>query len=126
MSTDVVRGAGRLGFEAFGTACGLAVVVGALALLVPSFATLTVSLVALAVAGWASARRRIASGSAGPGPLRSAHALALALLAGATVLYFLPDDALAAARSLLLALAVVPLWVVERGDVGPGRRRGRS
>ncbi len=97
-----------LGFEAFGTASGLAIVSGALALLVPGLAMLTAALAGLAVAGWASigARRRAAD------RLRSSPAL---LVLGLAAVGFLdPPVPLVRARALLLALGLVPLWLGER------------
>jgi hypothetical protein len=49
---------GRLGFEAFGTAAGLALVTGGLSVVAPFFSMLTGTLVALGLAGWAAAPRR--------------------------------------------------------------------
>ncbi len=107
--TGVTGAAGPLGFEAFGCACGLAVVAGALARVVPGFAELTVALVALAVAGWASLHGR---GTLRPARVR--HALPFAVLAGAGALFLVPPPALAPWHALLLGLAVVPLWAQER------------
>ncbi len=107
------RMASDLGFEAFGTACGLAVIAGALSLAVPTLAPVLLPLAALAVAGWASRQRR----AAGPGPAtgsRLAPALALALLAGMVGLFLDPPPALATERGFLLGLALVPLWATGR------------
>jgi hypothetical protein len=116
---------GPLGFEAFGTACGLAVVAGALSVVVPEFSVLTATLVALALAGWASLRRR------GPpvlGWVRARfgpYALSFGALAAAAGLYVDPSGPIGLWRSLVLGLGVVPLWVVERARVpNPGAAAG--
>jgi len=112
---------GPLGFEAFGTACGLAVVVGGLSLLLPGLATLTGTLTALAVAGWAAGRRRGPDGGHGPRGLSAVDAGALGLLAAAGALALWPSAPLGASRGLLLGLAVVPLWSAERARRGARR-----
>jgi len=112
--TDRRDGTVGLGFEAFGTACGLAVVSGALSLLAPAFDGLTLALVALALAGWASLHRR---GGSGGGRLRGsvgAYAVPFALLAAVVVVFVAAPAPLGPTRALFLALGVVPLWVVER------------
>lgn len=117
---------GTLGFDTFGTACGLAVIAGALALLVPTLAALTATLVALAVAGWAARHRR-----GGPPRYRSARSTLAELvpwlpLAAAAVLFVAPVAPWADARALLLGLGTVPVWVVERGGSGRWLRGRRS
>jgi hypothetical protein len=123
---DRGSGPGELGFETFGAACGLAVVAGALATLVPSLDALTVALVALSVAGWASLHRR----SAGPGrvlagPLGTYLGPLLLLGAGATTFLCAPAP-LVPWRGLVLGLSLVPLWAVERrhGVIRAYRRDG--
>lgn len=105
---------GELGLEAFGTASGLAVIAGSLAVVVPMFDALTVTLVALAIAGWASARRRGArrAGVAVRAVVASAVGLVALGIAGAA--YVAPPAPLAPWRALVLALGVVPLWTLER------------
>jgi hypothetical protein len=106
---------GELGFDAFGTACGLGVVAGALGVVVPSLDLLTLTLVALAVAGWASHHRRP------PDPMRpvarplGAYLGSFVVLAVGTVAFFDAPGPVAPWRGLLLGLTAVPLWVVERG-----------
>lgn len=100
-----------LGFEAFGTACGLAVVAGAVALLAPGLTMLTGALVALAVAGWASLHRP----ASGRRPTSIAYLPPFAILAVAGGVFLDPTAPLGSGRALLLGLSVVPLWVVERG-----------
>jgi len=110
---------GGLGFEAFGTACGLAVVAGALSVVAPMCDALTVTLVALAVAGWASLHRRD-----GRTHRHSRRALAVylgpfAVLAVALGVYLDAPGTVAPWKALTLGLAVVPLWAVERRPPRP-------
>ncbi len=101
-----------LGFETFGTAVGLGVVVGALSLVAAQLSVLAGTLAALAVAGWASLRyrERRHGGRLGSGPRWAA----LAAVAAGGVVYLDPPEPLAPLRALLLGLGLVPLWVVER------------
>lgn len=105
---------GALGFEAFGTACGLAVVAGALAVVTPMLDGLTVTLVALALAGWASLHRREGRISGRFLTARPTHLAAFAVLATAVGLFFDPPPTVAPWKALLLGLALVPLWASER------------
>lgn len=106
--------AGELGFEAFGTSCGLAVVTGGLSVVRPAFDVLTVTLVALALAGWAS-RHRGAAAHPGPRPRHPVgYAVAFVLLGMAGLMFFDPPGPVVPLRALLLGLGVVPLWAVER------------
>jgi hypothetical protein len=116
---------GPLGFEAFGTSCGLALVAGALAAVVPSLAMLTAALVALALAGWASLRRR-AEGGRTLGSRPATYALPLAALTCGALVFVDPADPFGPWKALALGLTVVPLWAVERRRVGraAGRRGG--
>jgi hypothetical protein len=112
---------GRLGFEAFGTASGLAVVVGALSAVDPDLTILTATLAALAIAGWGAAR------GAAPGgrpPLRSSRAVAglVALGLGGT-LFLAPPPLLVRWRGLALGLGVVAFWLSARWG-GPTGVRG--
>jgi hypothetical protein len=117
--------AGELGLDAFGTACGLAVVAGALSVIAPTFDVLTATLVALALAGWASVHRREAGR---PRPLTASfevYAVPFALLGGAAVVFLDPPGPVVPWRALLLGLGVVPLWTAERlrpGSSGRPRR----
>lgn len=116
---------GALGFETFGTASGLAIISGAIALVVPMFTMLTVVLATLALAGWASLRHRKRRD-----PVRPAAVgllLAVGLFAAAVALFLEPPPLVAPARSLLLGLGLVPLWVRERtgGSAPPAGREGR-
>jgi hypothetical protein len=113
---------GGLGYEAFGSACGLAVVSGALAVVVPGFDILTATLVALALAGWASIHRRERRTATPLGPSLRRFAAPFAVLAVGVGVYVEPPAPVAVWRALLLGLGVVPLWLIERS--GPGGRRG--
>lgn len=113
--------AGQLGFEAFGTACGLAVVTGALSVVAPTFDLLTLTLATLALAGWASLHRRATDRPRRLGPGAGAFAVPFAVLSAALVLFVAPPPPLAPWRALLVGLGVVPLWVTERHGHGPGR-----
>lgn len=115
---------GRLGADAFGTASGLALVTGALSLLLPSLRFPTATLAALAVAGWASVRRRPARDGPGRAHLGAGRLSSLGLLAVAAAAFLDPPAALQPLRGLLLALALVPLWWLERGAPGRPRRPG--
>ena len=111
----------RLGFAAFGTSVGLAVLLGALSVAVPGLVAVTGTLAALAVAGWATLPRRL-----GPTPWARRGAVSLvgcALLLGAAA-YLLPPVFLVPYRGLAIALGLVPLWLLERR--GRPRRSARG
>jgi hypothetical protein len=111
----------RLGFETFGTAVGLGVVVGALSLVAGQLCVLSGTLAALAIAGWASLRYR--EGRPGGWVGSGTRWAALTAVAAGAVVYLDPPPPLAPLRALLLGLGLVPLWVVERrrgGDVLAG------
>ena len=105
---------GEIGREAFGTACGLAVVAGGLSVVAPMFDLLTVTLVALALAGWSSAHRRGAGVRRPLAACLGTYGLPFCVLAGVTLVFFDPPGPVAPWRALLLGLGVVPLWTVER------------
>jgi hypothetical protein len=123
--TGTLPAAGELGFDTFGTACGLAVIAGALAVVVPTLALLAPTLVALALAGWAVRHRQGDRRRARSSAARAGAVGAWLLLAGGTAAYLDPLGPWRAGRALLLGLGVVPLWVLERREPGPGRSRGR-
>ncbi len=115
-------GAGRalsLGFEPFGAAVGLAIISGALALRLPDLESLAGALAALGIAAWASLLP--AGAWHRSDPKRGRRGIALAVAAAAGIAYLRPDAALASGRALLLAVGLVPLWLVERRRP-PGRR----
>ncbi len=105
---------GELGFEAFGTACGLAVVTGALAAVAAGFTLLTGTLAALAVAGWASRHRRSRLDGGSPVRPRGSYVLPFAALGAGALVFLDPPGELARWRALLLALGLLPLWLAER------------
>lgn len=103
-----------LGFEAFGTACGLAIVAGALSAFAPALSMLTAALAALAVAGWASLRAPAGPGKGARTRAAKAYLLPFVALATAGVLFLDPAAPVGPWRALVLALGLVPLWSVER------------
>jgi hypothetical protein len=104
-------------FDAFGVAVGATVVSGGLAVVLPFLLALTGTLAALAFAAWVALARARA-----PNPrARSRSQWGIALFAlglGATV-FLLGPEPLARIRGLLLALALLPLWAVERNPPPP-------
>ncbi len=109
---------GAVGSEAFGTACGLAVIVGALAVVAPELDLLVAAMVALGLAGWASVHRR-GRPRLGPGAgRRAAYAIAFSVLGAGVVLFVAAPAPLGPWRPLLLGLGVLPLWTVERRRTG--------
>lgn len=118
--TDPVAGS-----EAFGTACGLAVVVGAMSVVVPALDVLVAAMTALALAGWASLHRGRRLGSGSRRRRQPAYAVAFSAIAVAALLYMDPPTPLAPWHALGLGLATVPLWTVERRRARrPGEARG--
>ncbi|HTP54367.1 MAG TPA: hypothetical protein VML94_05345 [Thermoplasmata archaeon] len=108
-----VRRSPPLGFDPFAASVGLALIVGALAVVLPALAVLTGTLAALALASWAVRRRRLPRLSRGRRtPLRGGSVV---LIGAAGVLYLDPPPPFAPFRSLGLALALVLFWV-EAGD----------
>lgn len=106
------RSAATIEFDTFGVGVGLAVIVGALSLLAPYLDALTAALAALALAGWAAGRshdRRF--GRTGDASLRVVGVAGAA--AGAVAFLLLPGST-AGVRGLVLGLALVPLWLIER------------
>jgi hypothetical protein len=110
----VDRSGHDLGREAFGTACGLSVVVGGLGTVAPGFDALVATLVVLALAAWASVHRRAYGGLAAIARAPAAFGGAFAALALAAAASAAAPAPLAAWRGLVLGLGLVPLWVVER------------
>jgi len=106
-------GAGRtIEFEAFGTSVGIAMVCGALSVILPTLSAAVGTLSALAVASWvALVRQGRLPVYRAPG---SSSAVALAALGGCGALYLDPPGPLLEYRGLLLAIGLVPLLLVER------------
>lgn len=110
-------------FEVFGTSIGVGLVAGALSVVDPFLVALAGTLAALALAGWASMLHRHDVQRADLA--RPDRLLALGLLVAGAVVYGVPIPGLTQYRGLLVALAVVPLWVAERRrPAGLGRPVG--
>jgi hypothetical protein len=101
----------RLGFEAFGAASGLSIVVGALSVVAPYLTVLTATLALLAVAGWAVERR--SSPRAAPAHHRTG--VGLGVLTVASALFLDASPALREVRGLVLGLGVAGFWAAVRG-----------
>jgi hypothetical protein len=100
-------------FDSFSTAAGSSLISGALSVVAPFLTALTVTLVALAVAGWvALLRQRRFPARDLVHPSRLA---ALATLASGATFFLLPVSFTVDLRGLALATTLVPLWLVERG-----------
>jgi hypothetical protein len=115
--TEVPGRARVFDFEAFGTSTGLAVVCGALSVVVPSLTAGTAALAALGLASWVSLARR--RGVLAWNTLEIPTGVALAVLGASMVAYLVPPAPLALYRGLLLSFGLLPLVLVER------RRRAR-
>jgi len=112
----------EIGREAFGTACGLAVVAGALAVLLPEFDGLVAALVALAFAAWASLHRRGAASSLRGGRPAVTYGLAFLPVVVGVGVFLDPPSTFAPWRGLALGSALLPLWWTDRaGGVARGR-----
>ncbi len=99
-----------LELDTFGLAVGTALIAGGLSVVAPFLAALVGALAALALASWAMA---LGSGRWTRARWRSSGPGLVALALGA--LGFLdPPTALSAYRGLVLAIGLVPLWVLER------------
>ncbi|HTP56137.1 MAG TPA: hypothetical protein VML53_05700 [Thermoplasmata archaeon] len=111
-----------LALDAFGSAAGLAIVCGALAIVVPFLVAVTGTLTAIAVAAWAIAR---ASGEEARRLRHSSTAAAAVGLAVAAVLYLAPPPHFGPYRALVLALVTAVFWASETGRIalltGAGR-----
>lgn len=105
-------------FEVFSTTLGLALVAGGLSLVAPFLLALTATLAAFAFAGWSGMLR---DGPRGSGRLsRPDRVIALGVL-GAGVVVFVdpPLPPMLPFRGLLLAGALLPLWLAERRRPSP-------
>lgn len=110
-----------LGFEAFGTAAGLALVVGALSIVAPSLTILVATLASLAVAGWASTVRTDGRYV----ELRGPRIVGLVSVGAGVVAYVGAPPGTVSFRGLALALGIAVLWLAERrrgADLRPGDR----
>jgi hypothetical protein len=106
-----------LDFEAFGAAVGIAIVCGALSVMVPLLVAPTATLAALAVAGWVSLSRHrgvLTRNGLSKGPIAG-----LLILGGATVGFLLCPPILVPFRGLVLAGGLVPLFAFERARSAP-------
>jgi len=114
----------RIEFDPFGAAVGGALVCGGLSVLLPLLLAPTATLAALAVPAWVSLLRRRGSlplHRAGAGSMAS-----LAVLACASVAFLVGPPVLAPVRGLLLAGALVPLFVSERNRSAIPSRLSRA
>jgi len=111
-----------LALDAFGSATGLAVVCGALAIVVPFLVSVTGTLAAIAVAAWTIAR---ASADEARSFRHGSTAVAAVGLAVAAVVYLKPPASFGPYRALLLALVTATFWAIERRPVVPLRGAGR-
>jgi len=109
--TQPLGGAPLGEFDVFGVATGCTLVVGALSILAPFLTALAGTLAALVLAGWCSTLRR--DGTSLRRAARPDRGFALVTF-GLGVFLFLSPVGLATFRGLLLGLAVLPLWAVER------------
>jgi len=98
--------------DAFGLACGTALVAGMLSLVAPFLIPLVGTLAALGLASWAMVRSR--SDSRRRAFLAGGRAARLAILGAAGGLYLVPPEEYAPYRALVLACALTPLWWGER------------
>jgi len=103
----------RLGFDSFSTAAGGSLITGALSVLVPFLAALAETLVTLALAGWVVllCQHR----STWRDTLRWGRRVSLAALGVGGAFFLLPAPVPAPFHGLVLPIALVPLWLVERG-----------
>jgi hypothetical protein len=98
-------------FDVLGVATTCALVVGAFSLLAPFLSSLTGTLAALALAGWCSKLRP--GGASVRGIVRPGRGIALAAFGGGVILFVGPL-ASSLFRGLVLGVAIVPLWFVEK------------
>jgi hypothetical protein len=99
-------------FEAFGTAVALAVVCGALSTVLPLFVAPTATLAALALAGWVSLSRE--RGTLSRAAIGRPSVIAFGVLIVGAAGFLDPPGPLLPFRGLLLAVGLLPLFVIER------------
>jgi hypothetical protein len=105
-------------FDSFSTAVGGSIIAGALSVIAPFLTALTETLAALALVGWVAVLRR--QRSTWRDTVRLGRVGALATLALGVSIFLLPGPVPGDLHGLALPVALVPLWLVERG-----RPRGR-
>ena len=101
-----------LEFEAFDASAGLAVVCGAISVVLPILTAGAATLTALGLASWVSLARR--KGALVRGNLGTPATIALGILGGMAVAFLFPPPPLVPFRGLLLSCGLVPLVLVER------------
>ncbi len=101
----------RLGFDAFGTSVGFALIAGALSVEIHGLRALVGALAALALAGWSSTRPW---GPGGRGRRLVSRGAALAALGASAGFYLFPPAGADVFAGFVLAIGLVPLWALER------------
>lgn len=99
-------------FDSFSIAAGSSLITGALSVVAPFLAALSVTLVVLSLSGWVALLRR--ERSSGRGVLTSGRSAALVPLALGATLFLFPAPVPGGFHGLVLPVALVPLWLVER------------
>jgi hypothetical protein len=100
-------------FDPFSIAAGSSLITGALSVVAPFLTALSATLVVLAMAGWVALLRK--ERPTGRGAVRSSRWIALAALVLGATLFLFPALVPGALHGLVLPVALVPLWLVERG-----------
>jgi hypothetical protein len=103
-------------FDSFGIAVGSSLITGALSVIAPFLTALSVTLVVLAIAGWVALLRK--EHSTGLRSVPSRRWAALVVLALGAVLFLTPAPVPGVLHGLVLPVALVPLWLVERERPG--------
>jgi hypothetical protein len=103
-------------FDSFSVAAGSSLITGGLSVVAPFLTALSVTLVVLALAGWVVLLRKEHSIGRSAATSRRWTALGALVLGG--VLFLFPAPVPRALHGLVLPVALVPLWLVERGRTG--------
>lgn len=103
----------QLEFDSFSTAAGGSIITGALSVIAPFLTALTETLVTLALAAWVAVLRR--QNARWRDTLRSGRMVALGALGLGGACFLLPTPVPGVFHGLVLPVALVPLWLVERG-----------